>query len=965
MFSTRRAKLIGIAVFFVVAVLFVWVKPAHAYEAGIIASGFLKAFAQIFFFLARLAVQISIFALGFFIKLAEYNGYIDTDTVKVGWALVRDVANMFFVVVLLMIAFGTILGLENYQWNKTLIKFILAAVFINFSNLICGLIIDFAHVFTITFVNAISATAGGNLISMFNLDSVMSMLKSKSPDATKGLEAELFIASVTSFIFAAILAATMIAYAIIMVARVLVLWVLIILSPLAFILQVIPQTQEYAKQWWQKFGKQVVVAPFMVFFLWLAFATLTSGEVAKQFIPDSGNISDVAKVGQIDTTELGSEGMSLSLTEVSTWENMSEFFIAIGLLIVGLGVVQQTGAVGASVAGSAMNFGKKVATIATGYAAGRWAVGKTWQRAKFAGRKVAMTAPIIGGRNWVRLGQKISDRVKETPYLRHLPFIGIGGEYHEKLDKRVKDRIEKNKNARMAELSYYEEDFTKIPFGIGDALGKVMGLKKSSLMKRKAEAREDAAMKQKEFKTGMKTERTEARIRDWGRLHIETVEKNEADKWAEKQGFVGSDEERLAAFRQAAKTDDNLRKQFDKEIKKPVKSLIIPDLESGELRQATFSERVNARSAALMTYMEREKDTYTAVAKQKKGEEDLTYLSTPFGRQRFQDMINADLGDYGEEEINSLKNDEQREILEDKREQLRKVSFGMDKGVDLQTLLKKPIIRAIYAAENKGMTEIGRAKVEKELGSDISSAYIDPEIRGFSTSSEAATIITEFFKQKYDKMTEGQRGASLQANFRLLAKLAALGMPASELQKAAASAIYISAAEHGTVDDGVSAAASDANLLDDYNSLSGEEKANKVNMRKAMADKGYGKETLDMLEAEKNVKALERSKKIAESFNWIEKRAVTEVVKDDKGNVVKDSEGKDKYKAVGYKWSDAGDDEKMLTYSTYALTGGNEEYTRHSWQIGKIKDRDGSSYREAAEKFYGGEDKEYKAKAGD
>ena len=42
----------------------------------------------------------------------------ETEGVKNGWIIVRDLCNMFFILVLLMISFATILRLENYSMKK-------------------------------------------------------------------------------------------------------------------------------------------------------------------------------------------------------------------------------------------------------------------------------------------------------------------------------------------------------------------------------------------------------------------------------------------------------------------------------------------------------------------------------------------------------------------------------------------------------------------------------------------------------------------------------------------------------------------------------------------------------------------------------------------------------------------------------------------------------------------------------
>lgn len=408
-------SLAGILLLVVIGVFFV-VTPAQANNIIDIGTGALNAILRgasyIFLTLAKLAISFTIFALEFFIKVAQYNNYVDAPTVLVGWIMVRDVANMFFVIALLLIAFGTMMGLENYMWTKTLVKLILAAVFINFSNLICGLIIDIAHVFTITFVNAIAGVAGGNLIKMFKMDEILSMSQTGAIKFTEGsdLQLEVLGASITAFIFAMIAFATMVAYLVLMVARLVVLWVLIVLSPLAFVLQTIPSTEQYAKEWWQKFGKQVIVAPVMVFFLWLAFATVGSGDVAVQqsLAPGEKDLVDVQRVIGREQNE-----PSLSLSKATTWDNMANFLIPIALLIVGLNVVQQIGVVGSGMVGGVVNFGKKVATIASGYAAGRWLAGKVGEGAKKTGQAVAWGFPVIGGKRWTQRARHIGYNVAD------------------------------------------------------------------------------------------------------------------------------------------------------------------------------------------------------------------------------------------------------------------------------------------------------------------------------------------------------------------------------------------------------------------------------------------------------------------------------------------------------------------------------------------------------------------------
>lgn len=383
-------------------------------DMGVISGGIMDMFTNLALGLGEFFIKMSIFFLRFFIALAQYNNYIDSPVVKLGWLMVRDVVNMFFVVILLVIAIGTILGIEQYQWNKTLVKLILSAVFVNFSNLICQLFIDAAHVFTLTFASAISATAGGNLINMFHFEKIYAITTGKNDVGVGGesfnLLGRTLVASVVAMLFALLAMLVMGAYAIMMLLRMTVLWVLIILSPLAFLFIALPQTTNRYGEWWKEFSNYVVLAPTISFFMWLAFATAGSGTLGS----DIGITDQMLQAGSIDSVG------ALTLSAVTTWENMANFLVAIVLLFVGLQEVQKLNVAGGSVASKAKDFFGKVATIATGYAAGRWLAGATGRGVKLAGKGALWHMP-LGGEFWTEHAKMKWARTKDAWY------TGAGG----------------------------------------------------------------------------------------------------------------------------------------------------------------------------------------------------------------------------------------------------------------------------------------------------------------------------------------------------------------------------------------------------------------------------------------------------------------------------------------------------------------------------------------------------------
>ena len=80
--------------------------------------------------------QILILLMRVLVSIAEFNNFINAQPIVLGWTIVRDVCNMFFVVIMLVIAFATVLRIENYSYKKLLPKLVIMAILINFSKMI-------------------------------------------------------------------------------------------------------------------------------------------------------------------------------------------------------------------------------------------------------------------------------------------------------------------------------------------------------------------------------------------------------------------------------------------------------------------------------------------------------------------------------------------------------------------------------------------------------------------------------------------------------------------------------------------------------------------------------------------------------------------------------------------------------------------------------------------------------------
>ncbi|PIY92692.1 MAG: hypothetical protein CO030_05380 [Candidatus Magasanikbacteria bacterium CG_4_9_14_0_2_um_filter_42_11] len=671
---TGRKKFFVLPVVFALVSIGIFAIAAPTHAEGIftdILNGILVAFSWIMFVLARLFIGITIFALKFFIEVASYNNFIDTPTVKIGWFLVRDVANMFFVVLLLVIAFGTILGLEQYEWKKTLIKLLFAAVFINFSNMIAQLIIDVAHVFTITFVNAISATAGGNIIQLFNIDAVYKITGADKFGDGGDLKIEAFAASVASFLLAAIMMATMGAFAIVMAARMVILWVLIILSPLAYIFQVIPQTQKYAQEWWSEFTNHVIVAPVMVFFLWLAFATLNSSVPQLDFGSAGAEATSVIESG----AQVKDGQKKLSISEATSWENLASFLITTVFLIIGLKTVRNLGVVAGGLTSSATGFVKNVATIATGVAAGR-AVGRY---AKKKGDEI-LAQP---AREWGdRMKKRINIARATMPVVRKIPFIGRMGEL-----RRQKLNEELDRNSKMTDENIIDTISRKENIGTLDRVGKKFGFGIEAWKKKryKLEAEEDVIKAEKaESKRGRKAgvaaeqaKIANKAVKDSGVVDELKKEKEEAiNEFRNKK----ENKEELAdvgeAWAKANIKDADLQKQANDSLESDVKDVV--EAKFDETEGSGLRTRIEELTTALKTLT----DSYEEAKK-----------------EAFESAVDTVAGNLGEKDIDEFDKNSQKKV------EAYMAASGVSQNEAIAELMKKREISPIEGGSLSGMID--------------------------------------------------------------------------------------------------------------------------------------------------------------------------------------------------------------------------------------------------------------------
>jgi hypothetical protein len=312
----------------------------------------LTFFAYILQWIILMLGNLVIFLVDLVIKVSQYNSFVRSQPVQTGWPIVRDVINMFFIVVLLLSAFSTIIGYEKYHYSNIVKKFFLMAALVNFSLPLLGIAIDFSQVLMLTFVNGFKAAAAGNFVTILKLDQVMKIesnaIDLAADNGTNIIENPMVkkVIAMMFGIFVLGISATILAIMLVyLIARIVGLWVLLITSPGAFFVTGLPSSLQgkipgFGGDWWNKFWSLLTGGPIMAFFLWLTLAT-------------ASNIGPTFTQAQYAGTGETVAAQNYFQTAIGTVENFGTYLVAIIMLFTGLSTaVSQSNAV-APLAGKA------------------------------------------------------------------------------------------------------------------------------------------------------------------------------------------------------------------------------------------------------------------------------------------------------------------------------------------------------------------------------------------------------------------------------------------------------------------------------------------------------------------------------------------------------------------------------------------------------------------------------------
>jgi hypothetical protein len=362
--------------------------------------------------------------------------------VLAGWGVLRDVSNIALLFGFVFMGIATILDIHGYEMKKTLPRLIIFAVLLNFSLLASEAIIDTSNLFSSVLYSQSAANQNrlcnqGNIIGnnggggagisdcgtnigiagMIMGDSRANTVLSPGFNTEFGLTLYLGLTIVETVLMVVLLAG-----AIMLIVRAVVLVFLMVLSPIGFAGLAVPFLEPYAKLWWNKLLSQSFFAPV---FLLLIFIGLKIGESLPAQLNAPGDLAALFK--------------PFDQSSPPTLDVLLIYVLVVGFLIAALMAAKQMGAYGANFATS---FATKVVSAPFAW----------------AGRNTVGLGAHYGAKGWNRVAGGVAKRYGTLAPTSLPGRVGkwVGGRAGETVDLAVHGTLAKVAGAKIGGVSYDE-----------------------------------------------------------------------------------------------------------------------------------------------------------------------------------------------------------------------------------------------------------------------------------------------------------------------------------------------------------------------------------------------------------------------------------------------------------------------------------------------------------------------------
>lgn len=209
------------------------------------------------------------FFMGFVVdglrQITDIGNLASNNGVTAAWKVMRDLANVLFILILGAIAFSTMLRIDTqrYGLRSMLPRLVAAVIGVNFSLLFVTVLVDTATVLGNPFLSGLSVLLDHNPVG--NTDSLLGGLASVG-------------ASVIMLIASLVVIVVLIGVLLLLVVRIVMIWLLAAFAPLAFLFSVLPFSRSLAMQWLKQLIKWVYMAPIVYIVLWIGARFLSAAD---------------------------------------------------------------------------------------------------------------------------------------------------------------------------------------------------------------------------------------------------------------------------------------------------------------------------------------------------------------------------------------------------------------------------------------------------------------------------------------------------------------------------------------------------------------------------------------------------------------------------------------------------------------------------------------------------------------
>lgn len=336
---------------------------------------------------------------------------------KTAWGLARNLANLMFIIVFIIIILSQVTGrgINNYGIKKLLPRLVIGAILVNVSYYVCQLMVDLSNILGFELKNFLVDTA--RTVTSSAVFPTEGLTGTKTSGGALGLIAGgiLGIAAIVWFLLpvlflgvSTVVITCLVVIAILLMRKALII-LLVVLSPIAFVAYLLPNTEGYFQKWIRMFWQLLMVFPIVGMLFGagqLASAVIlvsgthsndgsykdTGGKCIQ--LPKSNGTGEDARIGKCTT---GSTPFMLGL--VAAGVAVAPMLAVWAVL---KGALSAAGAIGGKIAGAVeggtrkgADWGSKNTAIGRGMAA-RKAIRQNYKDQKFAEK--------MSGTDWKRGG---------------------------------------------------------------------------------------------------------------------------------------------------------------------------------------------------------------------------------------------------------------------------------------------------------------------------------------------------------------------------------------------------------------------------------------------------------------------------------------------------------------------------------------------------------------------------------